>query len=694
MGDGRAAMHWNNGNGDFTRIVADGGWVQGYKPGLGPVSSWGDFDGDGFLDAFLNFGSPDTPRLLHNNGDRTFTFVADSVLNLLDDQTQVSAAVDYDNDGDPDLVLVRYGGQPTRFYQNDGHGYFEEATPEPIRSELTHSLMAPWGDIDNDGDLDVIFGGWNRLSERFYVNNGDGTFTRWAGQPALFESYENQFGSWNAWGDFDNDGYLDLAGGKATSANWLWRNQGDGTFTRVVGEEFGTESGSFNQSGSWVDFNEDGNLDLFVATLEGGKDKLFMGNGNGNGWLEVKLRGVASNRLAVGARIFATATIRGQIMRQMRVITASDNDQTLIAHFGLGDAAQVDLLRIEWPSGIVQELKDVTPNRILTVTEPPRLIPQGVGKFQIQCWVNQSFEVQCSSDLTTWTPVATVTNLTGTFIFEDVEADQHDCRYYRVTEARPNMAWIPAGTFMMGSPEDEVDRLGWEGPQTAVTISRGYWLGKYEVTQREYEAVMGNNPSWFNGVREVWDEVCQCTTNRDFGTDLTRPVETVSWEDAVAYCAALTERERAAGRISANSVYRLPTEAEWEYACRGWTSTRFSYGDDLGYTNLTNYAWYWDNSDYQTHPAGQKLPNPWGLHDMHGNVWEWCQDWWGDYAGGIALDPQGPDTGSPRVIRGGYWGGWGKWGYAGYCRSANRGYFVPDDGSGGIGFRAVLAPGQ
>ena len=109
-------------------------------------------------------------------------------------------------------------------------------------------------------------------------------------------------------------------------------------------------------------------------------------------------------------------------------------------------------------------------------------------------------------------------------------------------------------------------------------------MGKSEVTQGEYLEVMGINPSWFNGV--------PCEECPDYGTDLTRPVETVSWEDATEYCAKLTERERATGRIAPNSIYRLPTEAEWEYACRTWTSTRFSYGDDPGYTNLTNYAWY------------------------------------------------------------------------------------------------------
>jgi len=169
-------------------------------------------------------------------------------------------------------------------------------------------------------------------------------------------------------------------------------------------------------------------------------------------------------------------------------------------------------------------------------------------------------------------------------------------------------------------------------------------------------------------------------------------VESVSWNDAVAYCATLTQRERSAGRIGTNSVYRLPTEAEWEYACRGWTSTRFSYGDDPGYTNLTNYAWYILNSDCASHPVGQKLPNPWGLYDMHGNVSEWCQDWYGNYAGGIAVDPQGPATGSARVVRGGGWVCWS--GFAGGCRSAGRCCDGPCGWGDYVGFRVLLAPGQ
>ncbi len=205
-------------------------------------------------------------------------------------------------------------------------------------------------------------------------------------------------------------------------------------------------------------------------------------------------------------------------------------------------------------------------------------------------------------------------------------------------------------------------------------------MGKYEVTQGEYLALMGNNPSIF-------------TTNYGYAEDLTRPVEFVSWYDATNFCAKLTDRERAAGRIVPNAVYRLPTEAEWEYACRAWTSTRFSYGDDPGYTNLTNYAWYFSNSDLQTHPVGQKLPNPWGLYDMHGNVWEWCQDWAtvDHLPGGIALDPQGPTTGLARVVRGGGDGGWGS---PPYCRSAARSGNSPGQRALNDGFRTVLAPGQ
>lgn len=254
-------------------------------------------------------------------------------------------------------------------------------------------------------------------------------------------------------------------------------------------------------------------------------------------------------------------------------------------------------------------------------------------------------------------------------------------RFYRavVMGCPTNMVFVPPGSFQMGSPTNEVDRSDREGPQTAVTITRGFWMGRCEVTQGEYLALLKNNPSFFTTNDLKGDPIAP---------DLNRPVESVSWFDATNYCRALTQRERAAGRIARNSVYRLPTEAEWEYACRGWTSSRFSFGEDPGYTNLGDYAWFEGNSSRTTHPVGQKLPNPWGLHDVHGNVWEWCLDWFSEsLPGGIAIDPQGPVFGYYRVIRGGIWDF-----SAACCRSAYRNNRAPEGRYLHIGFRIVLAP--
>jgi formylglycine-generating enzyme required for sulfatase activity len=178
---------------------------------------------------------------------------------------------------------------------------------------------------------------------------------------------------------------------------------------------------------------------------------------------------------------------------------------------------------------------------------------------------------------------------------------------------------------------------------------------------------MGSNPSWYTG-------------------DTNRPVETVSWYAATNYCAKLTARERAAGRLPAGWEYRLPTEAEWEYACRAGSTNRFSYGDDPGYTELANYAWYTSNSGGTTHAVGGKLPNQWGLYDMYGNVWEWCLDWYaGALPGGSVTNPQGPATGSFRVDRGGCWDS-----FPLDCRSANRSWSGPGFLIFILGFRVAL----
>ena len=231
------------------------------------------------------------------------------------------------------------------------------------------------------------------------------------------------------------------------------------------------------------------------------------------------------------------------------------------------------------------------------------------------------------------------------------------------------MVWIKPGTFVMGSPVDEKDRDLDEDQLTQVIFESGFWMGKYEVTQREYEKIMGANPSWFQGESSL-------------------PVDRVTWEEAVGYCARLTQTEFAAGRLPLGYVYRLPTEAEFEYACRAGTTTRYNYGDDLDYSQLANYAWYSANSGATTHPVWQKKTNLWGLYDINGNVLEWCLDWYRDpYPGGSLVRPSGPAAGVTRVLRGGGWNYEAK-----SCRSAYRENVIPSRRAIYVGFRMVLGP--
>jgi formylglycine-generating enzyme required for sulfatase activity len=219
--------------------------------------------------------------------------------------------------------------------------------------------------------------------------------------------------------------------------------------------------------------------------------------------------------------------------------------------------------------------------------------------------------------------------------------------------AKMELVRIPAGEFLMGSPMSEASRENNEGPQHRVRISKPFYLGKYEVTQGQWVAVMGENPSNFKG-------------------DDRLPVENISWNDCVEFCRKVSQKTGV--RI------RLPSEAEWEYACRAGSTTAYSFGDSPD--ALGQYAWYEDNWDSKTHPVGQKKPNVWGLYDMHGNVGEWCADWYGEgyYRQSPPTDPSGPTSGELRVIRSGWF--WG-------CRSAHRDRAPPGFRHRYLGFRVA-----
>ncbi|HUF60849.1 MAG TPA: formylglycine-generating enzyme family protein [Verrucomicrobiales bacterium] len=250
----------------------------------------------------------------------------------------------------------------------------------------------------------------------------------------------------------------------------------------------------------------------------------------------------------------------------------------------------------------------------------------------------------------------------------------------------------PPGTFLMGSPATEAGREANE-TQHPVTLTRGFWMPKTETTQAQWKALMSENPSHFQGDR--------------------LPVDSVSWDEAKAFAVALTERVRREGKLDAGWEFRLPNEAQWEYACRAGTSTAYYTGDRE--KALQRAGWYYGNSgdkpsrvegwlhtmpliagwfkdkrEGKTRPAGKKKENAFGLQDMHGNVWEWCEDWYGAYGAGSVVDPIGPPDGPDRVVRGGSWVN-----FADECRSAYRLGVRPGDRYRywNLGFRVCLVPG-
>jgi len=222
---------------------------------------------------------------------------------------------------------------------------------------------------------------------------------------------------------------------------------------------------------------------------------------------------------------------------------------------------------------------------------------------------------------------------------------------------------IPGGTFQRGSEASETGRDPDEGPRHEVALTRPFFLGTHEVTQAQWTAVMGSNPAVFKRLPDA----PQC------------PVESVSWNDCQVFVARLNALGLDKGK------FRLPTEAEWEYAARAGTSTRFSWGDDPRETEVHQHAWANSRSYASTRPVGQKPANAWGLFDLHGSVWEWCSDFYGPYAAGAQRDPVGTDTGRDHVFRGGSW-----YDFPVSLRSANRHRHPPNRRYTAVGLRLAL----
>jgi hypothetical protein len=450
-------IYRNNGNGTFTAITNGPIYNEttGYDVGFhGP--SWVDYNNDGFLDLFVAGHTPQN-HLWRNNGDGSFTKLTNSIIVNDVSDSEGRTWVDYDNDGHIDLFVCNSAPYKNVLYRNNGDATFTKITNSVLTSTVDDSLACAWGDYNNDGYLDVFLanGFSTHGPNSLYKNNGDGTFAKIL-EGSMVSGSVNPSG-WSsscAWGDFDNDGYLDLfvteGSGSADVTrlikNQLYHNNGDGTFTRIMEGSLVNDLGR-GIAASWVDYDKDGFLDLFIANggfwaqNNGGAlltNFLYHNNGNSNAWITIRLAGTVSNRSAIGAKVQVHATIRGQTMWQVRQIFGGDsesNEQPLEAHFGLGDATKIDLMRVQWPSGTVQELREVAVKQFLTVTEPLRFraaISNGVFQTSLTAWNGQRFAVDTSSNLVDWSPLATVTHTNRTMVLTDLPDAPE--RFYR---ARP-----------------------------------------------------------------------------------------------------------------------------------------------------------------------------------------------------------------------------------------------------------------
>lgn len=297
---------------------------------------------------------------------------------------------------------------------------------------------------------------------------------------------------------------------------------------------------------------------------------------------------------------------------------------------------------------------------------------------------NSTYQVERSSDLANWRLFTKFVHPGVAFTIKSPEVDAAQHWYYRTLqtngadrvrlyarlskeESFADFVWVPPGEFIMGSPSKEQDRYATEGPQTRCVFTYGYYIQRHEVTRTDWLTVMGFDPSyWRDSMRQ--------------------PVSDFKYADALEYCRRLTTNYQTSGAIPSDWAFRLPYEAEWERACRAGTTTRFCFGNDLEYQEVGDYCWYAANSNLRLQEVGRKLPNAWGIFDMHGNIAEWCLDWSGSYPGGVVTNWTGPASGTVKMIRGSsYLKG------PELTRSARRASLTPVAGHN-YGFRVVLAP--
>ncbi len=451
------ATNWlyrNNGNGTFQKMTgAEAGRIASDPTGRSVSAAWGDFDADGYLDLFVAngaFAENNVNALYRNLGQGSFTNIAaTSGFNQTLMSTQGTWA-DVDGDGRLDLFVTHYNSQGNYIYRNLGGGTFGAIANGNGLNERLNSVGSAWGDYDNDGDLDLLvvnrgLPGADPQTNRFYRNNGSGTFEK-----ITTGDIVNDVGTFNtcAWADYDNDGHLDLfvANEKEGFGNRLYHNNGDGTFLSVTEGDIVTDRAASNGC-SWGDYDNDGFLDLFVANggLTGPQHNfLYHNDRNSNHWIKVRCVGTLSNRSAIGAIVRAKALIDGVVRWQMRQISGGDgwlSQNSLDVSIGFGTATNIDLLRVEWPSGIVQEFQNVRVDQTLIVEEPSRIALRSLGaEFELTLKGGgrdasgqfRRYDIESSAGLAGWSVLTNVavTNADGTATIRDSSPGAAN-RFYR-----------------------------------------------------------------------------------------------------------------------------------------------------------------------------------------------------------------------------------------------------------------------
>lgn len=369
QGDENNNLYRNDGGAIFTRIT-DGDLVN--DRGDSYHCAWGDYDNDGFLDLFVtNMNTYRDNFLYHNMKGQGFVRVTGGDIAGSRSVTAPATWADYDNDGDLDLFVGNSLGD-NFLYRNDGDGNFTAITEGDIVNDGRAALASCWGDYDNDGDLDLFVGNSVAFDGQdfnfLYRNNGDGTFTR-----ITEGAFADDGGTtWSCtWGDYDNDGDLDLFASNYLLRNCLYSNDGDGTFTKITEGILVTDI-TRSSGASWGDYDHDGDLDLFVANWDNRRNCMYENDGNDNNWINILCIGTVSNTSAIGTKVRMKAAINGNSYWQMREISSASalrSQNSLNVEFGLGDAEIIDSLKFEWPSGLVEIITGVNANQFLIVTE-------------------------------------------------------------------------------------------------------------------------------------------------------------------------------------------------------------------------------------------------------------------------------------------------------------------------------------